>query len=120
MRKSVFLWLIGILCFAGCSRSSEEEVVYVQKSHPIQFNVALEKEIFSFPGTRSIPDSNIPEPAQSKADGESKELKDLCTTIEYLVYTQGETPTLVKHKQFVLDQTNLDADFGIVYDKKKK
>lgn len=117
MRKIVFTMLCGILCLTSCSHSSEsEEAIYQQKVHPIQFNVALEKEVFSFPATRSIPGLNIPEPILSKSDGESKELKDLCSTIEYMVYTQGENPTLVKHRQFVFDQTNLDADFGIVYD----
>ncbi|MFA6768208.1 MAG: hypothetical protein WCR86_07300 [Parabacteroides sp.] len=116
MKKIVLLTLICVFHLSSCSLSSEEEIVRQQKNYHIQFNVALEKEVFSFPATRSIPELNIPEPTLSKSGDDIKELKDLCTTIEYLVYTQEESPTLVKHKQFVFDQTNLDTDFGIVYD----
>ena len=84
--------------------------------YPVQFCVQMEKEINSFPATRSIPDNPIAEPDASDTDTGDPELKDLCSRIDYAVFTQEENPVLVKHLQFIAGTDGPDADFGIVYD----
>ena len=75
----------------------------------------MEKEIVSFP-TRSIPNNVIPEPTVSKAGESDAELNEICSTIEYVVFKNEDTPALIKHKQFTYDPTDLDADFSCIYD----
>lgn len=69
----------------------------------------------SFP-TRSIPNNVIPEPTVSKAGESDAELNEICSTIEYVVFKNEDTPALIKHKQFTYDPTDLDADFSCIYD----
>lgn len=75
----------------------------------------MEKEIVSFP-TRSIPNNVIPEPTVSKAGESDAELNEICSTIEYVVFKNEDTPALIKHKQFTYNPTDLDADFSCIYD----
>lgn len=75
----------------------------------------MEKEIVSFP-TRSIPNNVIPEPTASKAGESDAELNEICSTIEYVVFKNEDTPALIKHKQFTYNPTDLDADFSCIYD----
>ena len=70
----------------------------------------------SFP-TRSIPNNVIPEPTVSKAGESDAELNEICSTIEYVVFKNEDTPALIKHKQFTYDPTDLDADFSCIYDR---
>ena len=110
---------VCILSLTGCnSQPSIEGIEPSEKVfYPVQFSIQMEKEVLSFPTTRSMPDNPIPEPNVSKADPGEAELKDLCTQIEYVVFElKEETPVLVKHRRFILDEANLDAEFGIVYD----
>lgn len=82
------------------------------------FNIQMEKEVISFPSTRSMPENTIPEPssAPSKAEGDP-ELNELCSTIEYVVFKEENgVAVFTKHKQFVYDPSDLDADFGCIYD----
>lgn len=69
----------------------------------------------SFP-TRSIPNNVIPEPTVSKAGESDAELNEICSTIEYVVFKNEDTPALIKHKQFTYNPTDLDADFSCIYD----
>lgn len=120
MKREVLYALACVLYLTGCSNNpSLEEVVNPEKEiYPVQFSIQMEKEVVSFPATRSMPDNTIPEPSVSKAEGD-KELKELCTTIEYAVYQkteEGDAPVYVKNKQFVCDASDKDIDFGIVYD----
>ena len=83
MKREVLYALACVLYLTGCSNNpSLEEVVNPEKEiYPVQFSIQMEKEVVSFPATRSMPDNTIPEPSVSKAEGD-KELKELCTTIE--------------------------------------
>ena len=119
MRKNVFYILAYVFCLAGCNDapSFEEEGVPQIKVSQIMFNIQMEKEVISFPQTKSMPDNTIPEPfAPSKAEGDP-ELNELCSTIEYVVFKEGNGVSVFsKHKQFVYDPSDLDADFGCIYD----
>lgn len=118
MRKNVFYILAYVFCLAGCNDApSFEEEVPQTKVSPIMFNIQMEKEVISFPSTKSMPENTIPEPsAPSKAEGDP-ELNELCSTIEYVVFKEENgVPVFSKHKQFVYDPSDLDADFGCIYD----
>ena len=118
MRKNVFYMLAYALCLAGCNDApSFEEEVPQTKVSPIMFNIQMEKEVISFPSTKSMPENTIPEPfAPSKAEGDP-ELNELCSTIEYVVFKEENGVSVFsKHKQFVYDPSDLDADFGCIYD----
>ena len=118
MRKNVFYILAYALCLAGCNDApSFEEGVPQIKVSQIMFNIQMEKEVISFPQTKSMPDNTIPEPfAPSKAEG-NPELNELCSTIEYVVFKEENGVSVFsKHKQFVYDPSDLDADFGCIYD----
>ena len=108
MRKKVFFALGCVLYLTGCDSSSLEKVIPQTKFFPIQFSIQMEKEIVSFP-TRSIPNNVIPEPTVSKAGESDAELNEICSTIEYVVFKNEDTPALIKHKQFTYDPTDLDA-----------
>lgn len=103
------------LVAGGCNSHPfiEEPPLSGKEFYPVQFCIQMEKEIVSFPATRSIPDNPIAEPEASDTDTGDPELKDLCSRIDYVVFTQEENPVLVKHRQFIADP---DTDFGIVYD----
>lgn len=119
MKREVLYALACVLYLTGCSNNpSLEEVVNPEKEvYPVQFSIQMEKEVLSFPVTRSMPDNTIPEPSVSKADGEEAELNELCSTIEYVVYKEEENTSIyVKNKQFVYDTSAMDIDFGFVYD----
>ena len=115
MRKKVFFALGCVLYLTGCDSSSLEKVIPQTKFFPIQFSIQMEKEIVSFP-TRSIPNNVIPEPTVSKAGESDAELNEICSTIEYVVFKNEDTPALIKHKQFTYNPTDLDADFSCIYD----
>lgn len=120
--KTKYLFVFASVCIlslSGCSSQPSIDGIDTpdEEFFPVQFSVQMEKEIISFPTTRSIPDNSIPEPHVSKADAGGTELKDLCTQIDYIVFEQKEEiPVLVKHRTFTLDESDLDAEFGIVYD----
>ena len=60
-----------------------------------------------------MPPNTVPEPTVPDGDNPDKELKELCSAIEYLVYKDGDQPELVKHRTYHADT---EPDFGIVYD----
>lgn len=117
MKREVLQALACVLYLTGCNNNpSLEEVIHpVDEIYPVQFSIQMEKEVISFPTTRSMPDNTIPEPAVSKAEGEA-ELNELCSTIEYIVFKDEGSSTFVHHKKFVYDASSQDVDFGIVYD----
>lgn len=121
MRKKVLYALACVLYLTGCSSNpSIEEVTDPSKDViPIQFSIQMEKEVLPFPVTRSMPDNTIPEPSLSKTENSDKELNELCTQIEYVVFTDGATPQFIKHKHFSFNPADSDMDFGIVYDSLK-
>ena len=94
MRKKVFFALGCVLYLTGCDSSSLEKVIPQTKFFPIQFSIQMEKEIVSFP-TRSIPNNVIPEPTVSKAGESDAELNEICSTIEYVVFKNEDTPALI-------------------------
>lgn len=112
MKMKELYTLACILYITGCSKPSTDEIEIVKNLFPVQFSVQLEKEVLPFPSLRSIPDNPIPEPVIPDAENPDKELEDLCTQIEYVVFQQGETSAPFKHKKY----TTTDTDFGIVYD----
>lgn len=116
MRKKVFFALAFVLSLTGCNSSSLEEVIPQTEFFPVQFSIQMEKEIMSFPTTRSMPDNVIPEPSVSKAGENDVELNELCSTLEYVVFKNEEVPAFIKHKQFTYSPTDLDADFSCIYD----
>lgn len=110
MKTKELYTLACILCFICCSRPSVDEVEIVKNLYPVQFSVQLEKE--ELPFSRSIPNDPPSEPTLPGSENQDKELEDLCTQIEYVVFQEGETPSLLKHRKY----TTTDTDFGIVYD----
>lgn len=112
MKKKDLYALACALCFAGCNHPSADEVEIVKKVYPLQFSIQLEKEELPFPSTRSMPPNTIPEPTVPGQDHTDKELNDLCSGIEYMVFGQAENPALIKHRRFTPDM----EDFGIIYD----
>ena len=118
MRKKTYFVLGCMLYLTGCSNNpSLEEIINPQTEFfPVQFSIQMEKEIMSFPSTRSMPDNAIPEPSVSKAGDDDAELNELCSTIEYVVFKDEEIPAFIKHKQFTYNPTDLDADFSCIYD----
>lgn len=118
MRKKTYFVLGCMLYLTGCSNNPLlEEIINPQTEFfPVQFSIQMEKEIMSFPSTRSMPDNAIPEPSVSKAGDDDAELNELCSTIEYVVFKDEEIPAFIKHKQFTYNPTDLDADFSCIYD----
>lgn len=121
MKKKMLYALACVLYLTGCSSNpSIEEVTDSQKEMiPIEFSMQLEKEVLPFPITRSIPESTIPEPSLSKTESNNLELNELCTQIEYVVFTDETVPRFIKHKHFSFDPADGNMDFGIVYDSLK-
>lgn len=110
--KKVLISVACSLIFAGCSMESSEEVKVRQDLNPVRFSVQFDKEILSFPSTKSIPGFPA-EPAASKSGDETIELTDLCSAIEYVVFSvDGTDTTNVRQRRFL----KTDDDFGIVYD----
>lgn len=118
MKKSVLYALACVLPFTGCKNESPIDRIVNEKLYPVQFGVALKKEVANFPVTRSMPALDIPEPVISKTDPDPDtppvvEIQDLCSQIEYFVYKkENNFPALYKHKRYTPDE----IDFGIVYD----
>lgn len=113
MKKKDLYALACIFWLAGCSSPASDEIEIVQNLFPVQFSVQLQKEVLPFSLTRSMPPNAIPEPVVPDEGGSENELGDLCSTIEYLVYKDGNQPELVKHRTYRADT---EPDFGIVYD----
>lgn len=116
MKKKAFYALACVLYLTGCSTPEADEKEVAQKRYPIQFSIQLQKEVISFPPTRSMPPNPIQEPHTSKTENPNEEESELFTRIEYLVFNHETTPTLVKHRQYAASDAGLDMDFGIVYD----
>lgn len=110
--KKTFLWLLaGIsLSMAGCDSASPVEEMLPAGLYPLQFNVRLKQEVLPFPSIRSMPPNPIPEPGGGEAE---KELDELCSRLEYLVYAGEEPEVAVRHFNL---RAGIDPDFGIVYD----
>lgn len=113
MKKKDLYALACIFWFAGCSSPASDEIEIVQNLFPVQFSVQLQKEVLPFSPTRSMPPNTVPEPVVPGEDNPEKELKELCSAIEYLVYKDGDQLQLVKHRTYHVDT---EPDFGIVYD----
>ena len=116
MRKKLFFMLTCIPFLTSCDSSSPEEVIPQTTLYPVQFSIQMEKEVITFPTTRSAPNSPVSEPATSKAGENDAELNELCSTIEYVVFKDEETPAFIKHRQLTYNPTDLDADFSCIYD----
>ncbi len=121
MKKSTFYVLTILLSMVSCNNESsidQEQVTSSEEMYPIQFGIALKKDVINFPKTRSMPTLDVPEPVISKSETDPSdptvtELQDLCSQIEYIVYKNEDgTPSLFKQKHY----TSNDLDFGIVYD----
>lgn len=113
MKKKDLYALACIFCLAACSDPASDEIQIVRNFIPVQFSVQLQKEILPFsPATRSMPPNAVTEPTMSDKNTGNKELKDLCSYIEYIVYNE-ETPSVpIKHHIYNVN----DPDFSIVYD----
>ncbi len=117
MKQLLPLAFTAMLFFSACDNQQIADTDFQSTLFPVQFTIHMEKEVIPFPGTRSIPDYNLPEPESSTTPETSEStLSELCTQLEYLVYKEGETPVLVKHRKYAWDPKNPDLDFGIVYD----
>lgn len=113
MKAIKFIIWVSLLALLSCQPSEKESVIIEEdKLFPVEFSLTLKEEIMPFPGTRSIPSLDIPEPtAQTKGDEEEKELQELCCSIEYIVFKDGED-TPCRNITF----TKEDLDFGIISD----
>lgn len=113
MKKKELCAVACLFWLAGCSDPASDEIEIVKNLFPVQFSVQLQKEILPFSSTRSMPPNTVPEPTVPDEDNPDKELKELCSAIEYLVYKDDDQPELVKHRTYHADT---EPDFGIVYD----
>lgn len=122
--KRHLLWLL-FLCtgVVGCMENKLPDSIDTASAIPVQFTLNLRTEVLPFPAARrSMPDLSLPEPtlpgsaspAPPDSPGGDQDLSELCTHLEYLVYRGEETELPLKHKQFTIEDT--DMDFGIVYD----
>lgn len=108
MKKKELCAVACLFWLAGCNDPASDEVEIVKNLFPVQFSVQLQKEVLPFPSTRSMPSNAFPEPTVP-----DKELKDFCSTIEYLVYDKNDLEEPVKHHIYNVETDN---DFSIVYD----
>lgn len=113
MKKKDLYALACIFWFAGCSSPASDEIEIVQNLFPVQFSVQLQKEILPFSPTRSMPPNTVPEPVVPDEDNPEKELSDLCSHIEYVVFKQDNPQEPIRHHTYNIDS---GEDFGIVYD----
>ncbi len=115
MKKSKCWAFIALLVFISCNQSeSEIEVTTDEITHPVQFSLLLSEEILPFPGTRSMPPLDVPEPkVETRGDNDPKKLCDLCTTIEYIVFKKNQSSP-IRQKSFTQEENNLD--FGVISD----
>lgn len=111
MKKKELCAVACLFWLAGCSDPASDEFEIVKNLFPVQFSVQLQKEVLPFSSTRSMPPNTVPEPTVPDGDNPDKELKELCSAIEYLVYKDGDQPELVKHRTYHADA---EPDFGIV------
>ncbi len=119
MKKKVLYAFTCAFLLTGCNiLSIENNGNPVEKQSPIQFFVQMEKETLSFPTTKSMPENTIGEPTSvSGESGEDADLNELCKTLEYVVFKEeNNNSVLIKHRQYIYDESSLDVDFGIVYD----
>lgn len=115
MKKKELCAVACLFWFAGCSSPASDEIEIVKNYFPVQFSVQLKKEILPFSSpTRSMPPNTIPEPTVPEGEEADKELSDLCSCIEYVVFGEDENGKPLKH--FSYQSTEPDIDFGIVYD----
>lgn len=112
MKMKELYSLACILCFMSCSKPTSGEIEIVKNLYPVQFSLELQKEELPFPSVKSMPDNPIPEPSVPGSGTDDKDINDLCSRIEYIIYQSGESPSLIKHKIYTPD----DTDFGIIYD----
>ena len=90
MKKKELCAVACLFWLAGCSDPASDEIEIVKNLFPVQFSVQLQKEVLPFSSTRSMPPNTVPEPTVPDGDNPDKELKELCSAIEYLVYKDGE------------------------------
>ena len=119
MKKKALYALTCALILTSCNDFSiENNENPVEKQSPIQFFVQMEKETLSFPTTKSMPENTIGEPTSvSGESSEDADFNELCKTLEYVVFKEeNNNSVLIKHRQYIYDESSLDVDFGIVYD----
>lgn len=113
MKKKDLYALACIVWLAGCSSPASDEIEIVQNLFPVQFSVQLQKEILPFSSTRSMPPNTVPEPVIPDEENSEKEVGDLCSRIEYVVFSQDDPGKPIRHRTYNIDS---GEDFGIVYD----
>lgn len=111
--KKTFLFFVSILLTA--CHPMDEVVNSEAELVPVKFQLSLKEDIFPFTQTKAMPPLNIPEPPayndDPKAPEGEKDLPDLCSAIEYLVFNEDNNEQ-IRHFHF----TKADDDFGIIYD----
>lgn len=113
MKKKDLYALACIICLTGCSSPASDEIEIVQNLFPVQFSVQLQKEVLPFSPTRSMPPNTIPEPETPDEESPEKEVGDLCSRIEYVVFNREKPEEPIRHITYKIDS---GEDFGIVYD----
>lgn len=104
--------LFCLFCLSGC-KSNDDTVLSTKEKYPVKFSLQLNSETLPFPETKGIPPFDMPEPALRGDDNSTtKNVCDLCCTIEYIVIDENADDPLVRHRLFTKDET----DFGMVYD----
>ncbi len=111
-----FACLISLISLISCQSHETDIDVEGEEKFPVSFAICLSEEVLPIPGTRAMPDFNMPEPeavlSGTNPESEVKELSDLCKVIEYVVYDNSKPEGTLRHRCF----TPTDDDFGIVYD----
>ena len=123
MKSTLKYAIAACAFFTACSTETAPFEPEFPADHALQavcFSLGMENEVLAFPATRAMPELNIGEPQSQRTGddetGQVKELNDLCTRIDYFVFLTGEEPQLYKQQQFIYDPTDLDQEFGIIYD----
>lgn len=112
MKKKELCAVACLFSLVGCSSPASDEIEIVKDYFPVQFSVQLQKEIHPFPVTRSMPTNTVAEPAVTDKNTGDKELKDFCSSVEYVVYNNENLSEPLKHRTYNLS----DPEFSIVYD----
>lgn len=104
---SAMVWM-SILALFSCNSSEQDSQ---EETFPIKFSLLLKEEILSFPETRGIPPLDISEPVVDVEGKDAGSLAELCATIEYIVFKEGENTPFRK-----VTFTREEMDFGKISD----
>lgn len=117
MNWKKYLMGMSVLALLSCESTPEPDpddprvVNPEEEVFPVKFSLSLKEEVIPFPETRAIPPLNIGEPVAVERNETPKAIEELCSTIEYIVFKEGET---VPYREITYAKE--DLDFGVISD----